>query len=114
MVALRALVERCGLVLPSRNWPHSGWPLAAHPLGSLASLMRSLKPIGVLGHPNASAIGRGMAITSGVRMKGRGLVGAIGACPLAASALFTTAPHAEAAGVQITGCGASADVVHPC
>src|SRR3954447_7366694 len=77
--------------------------------------MRSLKPIGVLGQPSASAIGRGMAITSGVRMKGRGLVGATGGCPLGARALLITAPHAEAAGVQITGCGASVSaVVHPC
>src|SRR4051812_1512345 len=55
-----------------------------------------------------------MAMTSGVRMNGRGLVGATGGWPLAASALLTTAPHADAAGVQITGCGTSVSVVvHP-
>src|SRR3954469_19536017 len=51
-----------------------------------------------------------MAMTSGVRMNGRALVGATGGWPLAARALFTTAPHAEAAGVQMTGCGASVSV----
>src|SRR5881394_73566 len=107
MVAFSALVDRCGLVLPSRNGPHSGCPLLAQPLGSRDSAMRSAKPIGVFGHPRASAIGRGMAMTSGVRMNGRGLVGAMGAWPCDASASFSTPPQAAAAGVQITGWGLS-------
>src|SRR5436305_503260 len=100
MVSLRALVERWGLVLPSRNGPHSGWPLLAHPLGSRASARRSLKPIAVFGQPRACAIGRGMAIVSGVRMNDFGFVGAIAGCPFDASASLSTPPHALAAGVQ--------------
>src|SRR3954469_16102015 len=115
MVSLRALVDRCGLVLPSRKGPHSGWPLLAQPLGSAASASRSLKPIGVDGQPSAFAIGWGMAMVSGVRRKDLGLAGAMAGCPLVCSASFSTAPHADAAGVQITGLGSDVSLAgHPC
>src|SRR3954452_20846627 len=107
MVSLSALVDRCGFVLPSRNGPHSGCPLLVHPLGSPASASRSLKPIGVFGHPSACAIGRGMAIVSGVRMNDLGFVGAIGGWPFDARASLRTPPHALATGVQMTGLGRS-------
>src|SRR6185369_8908503 len=49
-------------------------------------------------------MGFGIAMTSGVSMKGfDGSV--IGAWPASISRWFTTAPHALAAGDQITGCG---------
>src|SRR4051794_28488144 len=113
MVAFSPLVEKWGLVLPSRNAPHSGWPFEAHPLGSRASANRSAIPIGVLGQPSACAIGRGTANSSGVRMNGLASAGAIGGWPPAARALLRTAPHAEAAGDQMTGCGAGDPSGHP-
>src|SRR5256885_8333203 len=54
-----------GFVLPSRNFPHSGWPYFAQPAGSVASVARSFQPIGLAGQPSASAIGFGMATVSG-------------------------------------------------
>src|SRR6266498_2323373 len=65
MVALRPEVEKFGLVLPSRNRPHSGWPRLAQPSGLLARSSISRQPSFFLGQPSASAIGRGIAITSG-------------------------------------------------
>src|SRR5690606_8353966 len=65
MVAFRPEVEKCGLVLPSRNRPHSGCPYLAQPSGSLARLRMSDQPIFLSGQPRASAMGFGMAITSG-------------------------------------------------
>src|SRR5687768_4681414 len=67
--ACRPLVDSSGLVLPSRNGPHSGWPKAPHPLGSLDSASRSDQPGCLPGHPSASAIGFGIAMTSGVRTR---------------------------------------------
>ena len=42
-------MDTLGLVLPSLKAPHSGWPLDAHPPGSLASLSRSDQPIAASG-----------------------------------------------------------------
>src|SRR3954463_3270619 len=105
MVSLRALVEKCGLVLPSRNEPHSGWPLLAQPWGSAARANRSLNPMAVAGQPSALAIGWGMAIVSGVRRNDLGSLGAMGSWPLLCSESLRTAPQALAAGDQITGLG---------
>src|ERR687887_977506 len=65
MVALRPEVEKFGLVLPSRKRPHSGWPRLAQPSGLLARSSISRQPSFFFGQPSASAIGRGIAITSG-------------------------------------------------
>src|SRR4051812_49667202 len=46
-----------------------------------------------------------MANVSGVRMNGLASAGAYADCPPPARALFSTAPHAAAAGDQITGWG---------
>src|SRR5215217_5719738 len=102
MVAERALVEKLGLVLPSRNGPHSGWPLPPQPAGSWASLRMSAYPIGVFGQPSDSAMGRGMAMTSGVRMNGRD-AGAWAGCPATDRRWLSMAPQALDAGDQITG-----------
>src|SRR5437868_14765182 len=101
MVALRALVEKLGLVLPSLNGPHSGWPWLAQPFGSRASARMSAQPIGVAGYPRASAIGRGMAITSGVSWIGFASEGASGGWPWSVRRWLTIAPHDDAAGDQI-------------
>src|SRR5258708_5773586 len=105
MVSLRALVDRWGLVLPSRNWPHSGCPLLAHPFGSWESARRSLNPIGACGQPSASAMGRGMAMVSGVLWSDLASSGAIAGWLLACRASLRTPPHALPAGDQITGWG---------
>src|SRR4029450_8922954 len=65
MVAFSPGVEKSGLVLPSRNRPHSGWPLLAQPDGLLARSSISRQPSLRLGQPSASAIGLGIAIPSG-------------------------------------------------
>jgi len=69
-VACRPEVDRLGLVLPSRNSPHSGWPYFFQPSGSVASAARSDQPIAFLGQPSASAMGRGIAMVSGEVMIG--------------------------------------------
>src|SRR2546430_10561613 len=79
MVALSALVEKLGLVFPSRNGPHSGCPYAPHPSGLRARARMSEYPSGVFGYPSVSAIGFGMAMTSGVSWSG---------VPAGADALF--------------------------
>src|SRR5436309_14497223 len=114
MVADRALVEKFGFVLPSLNGPHSGCPLLAQPFGSRARASRSANPSGVAGQPRASAIGRGMAMTSGVSWMGLASAGAIAGWPWSARRWLTTAPHEDAAGDQITGPGAFvASSAHP-
>src|SRR6266542_1597357 len=65
MVAFRPEVEKFGLVLPSRKAPHSGWPNLPQPAPERARSSRSVQPSFFLGHPSASAIGLGMAMTSG-------------------------------------------------
>src|SRR2546429_9416767 len=70
MVALSALVEKLGLVFPSRNGPHSGCPYAPHPSGLRARARMSEYPSGVFGYPSVSAIGFGMAMTRGVSWSG--------------------------------------------
>src|SRR5688572_5979719 len=64
--------------------------------------------MGVSGHPRAWAMGRGMAITSGVSMNDLAPAGATALSPLLASCWFTTAPQELAAGDQMTGFGPSA------
>jgi hypothetical protein len=63
----------------------------------------SLHPTGVAGHPNAWAIGFGMAITSGVTWMGLASAGAIAGWPWSARRWLTIAPHEAAAGDQTTG-----------
>src|SRR6266542_2442996 len=65
MVAFSPEVEKLGLVLPSRNGPHSGWPNLAQPVPDRARSSISVQPSFLPGQPSASAIGRGMAMTSG-------------------------------------------------
>jgi hypothetical protein len=59
-------VEKSGLVLPSLKDPHSGRPFPPQPRGSRARDRTSPQPSGFAGQPSASAIGFGIAITSGV------------------------------------------------
>src|SRR5207244_2217192 len=87
------------------NGPHSGWPWLAHPFGSRARARTSAQPIGVAGQPRASAMGRGMAITSGVSWMGLAALGASAGCPWSVRRSLTTAPQDDAAGDQITGRG---------
>ena len=89
MVALNALVEKLGLVFPSRNGPHSGCPYAPQPSGLRASARMSAYPSGVFGYPSASAIGFGIAMTSGVSCSGVP-AGAIAFLPASARRWFTT------------------------
>jgi hypothetical protein len=113
-VALRPDVEKCGLVLPSRNRPHSGWPLEPQPFGSLISPKTSPQPMGLSGHPSASAIGLGMASTSG----DCAIIGSLPSgtspplSPLARRCL-SSATHDADAGVQTAGCGPSFLTSHP-
>ncbi len=72
----------------------------------------SLQPSALFGQPRASAMGWGMAITSGVFMNGVPVL-AMAGCPLAASCWSSTAPHALEAGVQMTGAGLLPSVFHP-
>src|SRR5437763_10479345 len=65
----------------------------------------SAHPIGVAGHPSASAIGLGMAITRGVTWMGLASAGAIAGWPWSARRWLTTAPHDDAAGDHTTGRG---------
>src|ERR1700730_7364614 len=104
MVAFSALVEKLGLVLPSRNGPHSGCPYAPQPSGLRARLKMSEYPSGVFGYPSASAIGFGIAMTSGVSWSGVP-AGAIAFLPASARRLFTTRPHAPEAGDHAAGRG---------
>src|SRR2546429_8901444 len=92
MVALSALVEKLGFVFPSRNGPHSGCPYAPHPSGLRARARMSEYPSGVFGYPSVSAIGFGMAMTSGVSWSGVP-AGAIGFFPPSARRWVTTRPH---------------------
>ncbi len=59
-------VEKLGLVLPNLKAPY-GLPKRPQPFGSCASERTSDQPSGVSGQPRVSAIGLGMAMTSGVR-----------------------------------------------
>ena len=105
MVAERPDVDTLGLVLPNLKAPHSGWPLEAHPRGSLARLSRSDHPIAVCGQPNAFAFGSGIARTIGVettdslsaaRMSGR-------SCD--ARSWRSSCSHVDAAGDHASGAG---------
>src|SRR5215213_2244447 len=62
----------------------------------------SAYPMGVFGQPSASAMGRGMAMTRGVRMNGRD-AGACAGRPATESLWLRIAPHALEAGDQMTG-----------
>src|SRR3954447_15960709 len=108
MSALRPLVEKFGFVLPSLNGPNSGCPSAPQPCASFASVRMSDQPTGFSGYPSASAIGFGIAMTSGVTMNGSPDV-TIGSCPLSVRRWLTTWPHELAAGDHTTGLGPSVD-----
>ena len=112
MRAVSPLVEKLGLVLPRRNGPHSGCPYSAHPASLVDSSKMSRQPIGSSGHPRASAIGSGMAMTSGVSMNGVPSP-AMGSSPCWASRWSTMAPQPLKAGDQMTGRGPSASSSHP-
>src|SRR2546421_2822031 len=101
MVALSALVEKLGLVFPSRKGPHSGCPYAPHPSGLRARARMSEYPSGVFGYPSVSAIGFGMAMTSGVSWSGVP-AGAIGLFPPSGPRVFTTSPPPLDARAQTT------------
>ncbi len=107
MSAARPLVEKLGLVLPRRNGPHSGRSKACHPSSLLASSRMSLQPMSASGQPSASAMGWGMAMTSGVTMKGCPSP-TIGGSPASLSRSLRTGPHVLAAGDHTTGRGPSA------
>src|SRR3954471_15696550 len=69
--------EYSGWVWPSFIAPHSGWPSLPQPAGSRLTVSRSFQPIGLVGQPSASAIGRHIAITIGESTSGSP-AGAIG------------------------------------
>src|SRR4051794_29416050 len=106
MVAASPEVEIDGLVLPRVNLPHSGWPLVAQPCGSLASASTSDQPISAVGQPSASAIGCGMASTSGVEVTdGNGVLdaGSMSGRSSATRSLRSRLTQVDAAGVQTSG-----------
>src|SRR5215212_4598081 len=72
----------------------------------------SLHPTGVSGYPRASAMGSGMAMTSGVSMNGS-LSGAMAEPPSSVRRWFNTAPHALEAGDHTTGRGPSTSSSQP-
>src|SRR6478672_7855277 len=106
-VAANPEVETFGLVLPRVNRPHSGWPLAAQPCGSRASVRTSDQPIGVSGQPSVVAIGWGIANTNGVAVTEAnvGLSPTMFARSFAVRSLFSRLTQVDAAGVQTSGAG---------
>ena len=115
IVAASPDVDTVGFVLPRVNFPHSGCPFDAQPCGSVASASTSAQPIGVSGHPNAFAIGSGIASTSGVDVTestpelsltrfGRSL---------AVRSLCNRLTQVDAAGVQTSGDGPFRVSSHP-
>src|SRR5512132_3531313 len=113
MVAFSPEVEKFGLVLPSRNRPHSGWPLLAQPFWLLARSSISRQPSLRFGQPSASAIGRGIAITSG----DAAIRGTSGGTRLGLSApaprCCSSVTQPEEAGDQTSGRGPSAASFQP-
>ncbi len=111
IVACRPDVEKFGLVLPRRNAPHSACPYFPQPDGSRASESRSPKPSGLRGQPSASAIGFGIARTSGVcAMLGRSLgrsPGTRSALSCAAVRWRSSTAHDVLAGLHTSGRGPS-------
>jgi hypothetical protein len=105
-VAFSPDVEKCGLVLPRRNCPHSGWPTEPQPFGSLVRPRTSDQPIGLFGQPSASAIGLGMARTSG-DCATVGIFPSGTTLPLSVAVLFcfNRVTQDAAAGVQTCGAG---------
>src|SRR5438067_7052971 len=73
----------------------------------------SAQPIGVAGHPSAWAIGRGIAMTSGVTWMGLASAGASGGWPWSARRWLTIAPHDAAAGDHTTGRGSDGSSGQP-
>src|SRR6266545_1419853 len=113
MVALSPEVEKLGLVLPSRNGPHSGWPNLPQPCRSRARSSSRFQPIFSLGQPSASAIGRGMAITRGEAAT----LGTSGGTSLGRSALvvrcWSSVTQPDEAGDHTSGRGPSTDSFQP-
>src|SRR5262245_5029646 len=112
-VAASPEVERKGLVLPRLNRPHSGWPLLPQPAEFLLSASTSDQPIALFGQPSASAMGLGMASTSGVLT----MLGFESAsiCPwsLADRSCRSRPSQVLAAGVHTSGFGPSTDSFQP-
>src|SRR6266498_3772349 len=113
MVAFSPEVEKLGLLLPSRNGPHSGWPNLAQPVPDRARSSISVQPSFLPGQPSASAIGRGMAMTSGEAA----IFGTSGGTSLGRSEptvrCWRRATQPEEAGVHTSGRGPSADSCQP-
>src|SRR6266571_4992557 len=113
MVAFSPDVEKLGLVLPSRNAPHSGWPNLPQPCRSPASSRSLRHPSFCLGQPSASAIGRGIAITRGEAAT----LGTLGGISFGLSALavrcWSRVTHPEEAGDQTSGRGPSTASFQP-
>src|SRR3954468_3722062 len=65
----------------------------------------SVQPIGFAGQPRASAMGRGMAMTSGVTWIGLASTGATAGWPVSALRWLPPPPHDAAAGDHTTGLG---------
>ena len=100
-------MENCGLVLPSLNAPHSAWPLPPQPFGSRASESTSAQPSGLSGQPSASAIGFGMAMTSGVCAIDGVSAGTRSPLSWAAVRCCSSTDQDRDAGVQTSGRGPS-------
>jgi hypothetical protein len=106
-VAFNPEVEKLGFVFPSRNAPHSGCPNLAHPAGSCASERTSDQPIALLGHPRASAMGFGIAMTRGVCATWENESGTMLGASRAASRCRRITTHEDDAGLQTSGLGPS-------
>ena len=113
MVAFRPEVEKFGFVLPSRKAPHSGWPTFPHPAGSWANDRMSDHPSGLVGHPSAPAIGRGMAITSGVSATWGSVSGTRSGASRSARRWRRRTVQDDDAGDQTSGRGPSIRSSHP-
>src|SRR5215211_3640441 len=114
MVAFKPDVERFGFVLPSLNLPHSGWPYLAQPCGSVASAARSRQPMLLPGQPTASAIGLGMAMTSGaLTTDGASPSAMIDGWSVPTRRCRSRVTQPEAAGVHTSGRGPSAASFQP-
>ena len=88
--------------------------MLAQPFGSWASLSTSPQPRAFLGHPNATAIGLGIAMTSGVVAMDGGLTDPMRSGLSATEVFCRSRPVQElAAGDQTSGRGPSTDSSQP-
>ncbi len=79
----------------------------------MASAARSFHPIWVSGHPSASAIGRGIAITRGDVAIEAASVGTTVGRSWARACSVATSPQADEAGDHTWGCGPSTSGSQP-